>query len=203
VCCHLQFKIRINVVVGGGGGWNLSCCQCVELSTMTQLSHVTASGRGWQILQPPPFGAFSHLKIDFYCCLLISRPLVDNHLSMLLRNANINVNCIFVSFVSSRQWHRDCCRSIPGRNISLQHSVQTAQTNSEVHLVLYPSRTLVFYKWTGHKADRSPPSGSKITKAWNYTSPTPYVFRARCLIKHMNNFKCTWFWELHCQLWFW
>jgi hypothetical protein len=40
-------------------------------------------------------------------------------------------------------------------------------------------------KHLGHGADHSPPSSTKVTKTWSYTSTTPYSFMAWLLIKHI------------------
>jgi hypothetical protein len=34
----------------------------------------------------------------------------------------------------------------------------------------------------------SPPSNAEVKNAWSYTSTTPYVFMAWCLVKHRHNF---------------
>jgi hypothetical protein len=39
-------------------------------------------------------------------------------------------------------------------------------------------------KRPGRESDRSPPSGAEGENAWSYTSTTPCVFMAWCLIKH-------------------
>jgi len=40
----------------------------------------------------------------------------------------------------------------------------------------------------GREADHSPPSSSKIKKAWRYTSTLQEVLMAWCLVKHRDNF---------------
>jgi hypothetical protein len=43
-------------------------------------------------------------------------------------------------------------------------------------------------KQPGHKDDCSPPSSTKVKNMWSYTSTPQYVFMARYLIKHRDNF---------------
>jgi len=40
----------------------------------------------------------------------------------------------------------------------------------------------------GYEADHSPPSSVEVKNAWTYTSIPQYVFMARCLVKHRDNF---------------
>jgi hypothetical protein len=40
----------------------------------------------------------------------------------------------------------------------------------------------------GHEADHSPPLNAEVKNAWSYTSTLPYVFMARCLVKHRDEF---------------
>jgi len=40
----------------------------------------------------------------------------------------------------------------------------------------------------GGEAHHSPPYSSKVKNAWSYTSNSPYIFMAWCLIKHRDNF---------------
>jgi hypothetical protein len=46
-------------------------------------------------------------------------------------------------------------------------------------------------KRPGREADHSPPSSAEIENAWSYTSTPQYVFMARCLVKHRDNFTFT------------
>jgi hypothetical protein len=43
-------------------------------------------------------------------------------------------------------------------------------------------------KRPGREADHSPPSSPEVKNAWRYTSIPEYVFMARCLVKHRDNF---------------
>jgi hypothetical protein len=46
-------------------------------------------------------------------------------------------------------------------------------------------------KRPGREADHSPVSIAEVKNAWNYTSTTSHIFKARCLIKHRDNFTFT------------
>jgi hypothetical protein len=46
-------------------------------------------------------------------------------------------------------------------------------------------------KRPGLEADHLPPSSAEIRNAWSYTSTLHYVFMARCLVKHRDNFTFT------------
>jgi hypothetical protein len=46
-------------------------------------------------------------------------------------------------------------------------------------------------KWSGREVEHSPPSSAKIENSWIYTSITPCVFMAWCLIKHRDKFTST------------
>jgi hypothetical protein len=128
--------------------------RCVWPSTVQGTNQRRGGGDGhsWVMLQPrvrggvsydhPLFLAFCRLKIDFCCCLFISWSLVVNHLNILLRCANITVNCIFLLSPAGIDTTIVVDRFPVGtRNISLQRSLQT---NSESHLVFYPRGTWVF-----------------------------------------------------------
>jgi hypothetical protein len=41
------------------------------------------------------------------------------------------------------------------------------------------------------EADHSSPSSTEVKNAWSYTSTPQYVFMARCLVKHSENFTVT------------
>jgi hypothetical protein len=43
-------------------------------------------------------------------------------------------------------------------------------------------------KRPGREADHSSPSSAEVNNAWSYTSTLQYVFMARCLVKHRDNF---------------
>jgi hypothetical protein len=43
-------------------------------------------------------------------------------------------------------------------------------------------------KRLGREADHSPPYSAKMKNECSYTSTSQYVFMARCLVKHRNNF---------------
>jgi hypothetical protein len=42
-------------------------------------------------------------------------------------------------------------------------------------------------KLQGREADHSTPSSAEFKNVWSYTSTPPYVFMARCLIKHREH----------------
>jgi len=57
----------------------------------------------------------------------------------------------------------------------------------------------------GREADRSLLSSTEVKNAWSYTSIVPYVFMARCLVKHSDNFSLYLYiniiwWEYLCVL---
>jgi hypothetical protein len=65
---------------------------------------------------------------------------------------------------------------------SLLHSVQTG---SGAHPASYPIGKGALspeVNRQGREADRSPPTSADFKKTWVYTSTTPYVFMAHCLI---------------------
>jgi len=41
------------------------------------------------------------------------------------------------------------------------------------------------------ETDHSPTSAAELKNAWSYTSTSPYVFMAWCLVKHRGNFAFT------------
>jgi hypothetical protein len=43
-------------------------------------------------------------------------------------------------------------------------------------------------KLPGREADHSPPSSAEVKNAWSYTSTSPFVFIAWCLVKYRDNF---------------
>jgi hypothetical protein len=45
-----------------------------------------------------------------------------------------------------------------------------------------PGDVYLEVKWPGHEADHSPPTSAKVKNGGAYTSTTPYIFRAYCLI---------------------
>jgi hypothetical protein len=67
---------------------------------------------------------------------------------------------------------------------------QRVQTGSGAHPASYKIGTGGYLhggKLPGREADHSPPSSSEVKNA----STPPYVFMARCLIKHRDNFTST------------
>jgi hypothetical protein len=48
------------------------------------------------------------------------------------------------------------------------------------------------------KGDHSPPSSAEVKNAWSYTSITPYVFMAWCLVRHRTRLHA---WLNNSQLW--
>jgi hypothetical protein len=45
-----------------------------------------------------------------------------------------------------------------------------------------------WYTESGHEADHSLQSTSKVKNSWSYTSSPQYVFMAWCIVKHKDNF---------------
>jgi hypothetical protein len=41
-------------------------------------------------------------------------------------------------------------------------------------------------KWPGYETGHSPPFSVELKNLWSYTFTLPYVFMARCLMKHRN-----------------
>jgi hypothetical protein len=85
--------------------------------------------------------------------------------------------------------------SIPGRGrrgiFSLSHHFQTGirPTQPPVHWVPWAPSSGI--KRPGREAGHLPPSGAEVTDTWNYTSTSPYVFMASCLIKRRAVFTLT------------
>jgi hypothetical protein len=74
-------------------------------------------------------------------------------------------------------------------NFSLHHRVQTG---CGTHPASYPmgTRGSVFpgVKRPVREANHSPPCSAEAKNEWSYTSTPQYVFVARCLVKHRDNF---------------
>jgi hypothetical protein len=71
-------------------------------------------------------------------------------------------------------------------NFSLHHRVQSG---SGAHPASYPMGTRGSFpggKAAGCEGDHSPPSSAEVKNAWSYTSTSPYVFIAWCLVKHRD-----------------
>jgi len=47
----------------------------------------------------------------------------------------------------------------------------------------------ILYSKAGREADNALSFGIDVKNAWSYTSTSPYVFTAACLIKHKDNFR--------------
>jgi hypothetical protein len=50
---------------------------------------------------------------------------------------------------------------------------------------------LGFFLLSGREADYSPPHNAEVMNMWSYTCPPQYVFMARYLVKHRDNFTVT------------
>jgi len=74
------------------------------------------------------------------------------------------------------------------RYFSLHHRFQTG---SEVHPDSFPVGTEGSFpgiKRPARQPDHSPSSNVAVKNEWSYTSTPQYVFIARCLVKHKDNF---------------
>jgi len=54
-------------------------------------------------------------------------------------------------------------------------------------LVIKGQLTVSIQNILGREADHSPPSHVKVKNVLSYTSTTPYIFMAWCLVKHRDN----------------
>jgi hypothetical protein len=93
----------------------------------------------------------------------------------------INHKDTYISRDSSASWTSGVRFSVGSGTFSLRHRVQIPI--KRVSRVLSPG-----VKRPGCEADHSLPSRTEVKNASGCTSIPPYVFMARCFVKHRDNF---------------
>jgi hypothetical protein len=57
-------------------------------------------------------------------------------------------------------------------------------TNTYMQILITPTDAKQI--WPRREANHPHPSGAEVKNAWSYTSTTPYVYMARCLVEHQG-----------------